>query len=1142
MKKILILILFFPLFTNAQWIDNFNDGDFTINPQWKGDDSLFIVNSQKQLQLNDIAPISSPAFLSTAFPIEYANLDSIEWSFYIKIDFAPSSTSFARIYLLSETENLENNPNAYYVQFGLSGSNDSIQLVKKNGTATPTIICTGKKNGIASNVNARIKITRQENGLWKLYTDYTGGNNLQYESSGVDNTIISPNYFGIYAKYAATTSGNYGVKYFFDDFSIQKITPDTSKPFITSIDIITSSQIDLVFNEEIEKQSAENISNYKVDNNINFPYYVYQDNLKPNTVHLLFDKTFQNNTTYTITVNNVKDMLGNIIIPNSYKTFSYYEPIETFKNDIIINEVFPDPSPIIGLPDKEFVEIYNRSSKFISLENWKITDGSSTAVLKKYILQPDSFLILCNISDTTLFKNYGNTMGLVSFPSLNNDEDKLYLKNENNSIIDYVNYNSSWYNNSDKEDGGWTLEKINPHDSCIATNNWSASNNIKGGTPGKINSVFQLTQDITAPTIKKVIATSKNSFTIYFSESLDSIDVSNINNYVFIDTSLKISNIKVFSPDFNAATVYLNSDLDTGTIYLCRVSNIADCHGLSILPNSEFKFGLYRKARPFDIVINEIMADPEPVVGLPNYEYIELYNKLDYPISIDGWKIKAGSSEKEIQYGIIEAKNYIVLCSPQASKLFGTDVNIAEISSFVSIANTEQLLILMDENGNVIHYINFTDEWYKKGIKSDGGWSLEQIDPNNPCGEYNNWSASDNPNGGTPGKLNSISSQNPDNVKSQMIRASLFSNNEIKLYFNESIDTTTFTNIDNFNVDNSIGKPIKLSSFGPDYKCLLLEFANSFEKEKIYQLTVTDKIKDCAGNVIDNSKLIKFAIPDTIEANDIVINEVLTYPFTDGVDFVELYNKSNKILDISKLMISNKDTSDAVLLYNENYLFFPKEYLVFSSADKKVSNFYTSKNPYNFIKVNSFPSISSDNDEVYLINRAGYIIDKMNFDKNMHFPLLIDTKGVSLERINPNRDSDDKSNWHSASSTCGFATPAYQNSQYTEIISDNIDISLEPEVFSPDNDGYNDVITINFNVESPGYTINIEIFDFNGRKVKKLIDNQLIDMQQVFSWDGIDDNNQKSPAGIYVFYIELFDTKGNVKKIRKPFTLAIKIN
>ena len=100
---------------------------------------------------------------------------------------------------------------------------------------------------------------------------------------------------------------------------------------------------------------------------------------------------------------------------------------------------------------------------------------------------------------------------------------------------------------------------------------------------------------------------------------------------------------------------------------------------------------------------------------------------------------------------------------------------------------------------------------------------------------------------------------------------------------------------------------------------------------------------------------------------------------------------------------------------------------------------------------------------------------------------------------------------------------------------------MSPEIFSPDNDGYNDVLNINYVFDAPGYIGNISIFDEKGRLVRSLIKNQLLAISGTVSWDGTTDNNEKARIGIFIVFFEAFDLKGNVKHYKKTCVVGGKI-
>jgi hypothetical protein len=156
----------------------------------------------------------------------------------------------------------------------------------------------------------------------------------------------------------------------------------------------------------------------------------------------------------------------------------------------------------------------------------------------------------------------------------------------------------------------------------------------------------------------------------------------------------------------------------------------------------------------------------------------------------------------------------------------------------------------------------------------------------------------------------------------------------------------------------------------------------------------------------------------------------------------------------------------------------------------------------------------------------------------MHYPLLDDVKGVSLERIDFNRPSDDLTNWASAAESQGFATPGYINSQsFSTGIGDD-DITLDPMVFSPDSDGYQDNVVISYRLPEPGMVGNITIYTSDGVRVRRLMRNELLGTEGQISWNGFGDQEEKLAIGIYLVYFETFRETGQVSRIKKSCVLA----
>ena len=155
----------------------------------------------------------------------------------------------------------------------------------------------------------------------------------------------------------------------------------------------------------------------------------------------------------------------------------------------------------------------------------------------------------------------------------------------------------------------------------------------------------------------------------------------------------------------------------------------------------------------------------------------------------------------------------------------------------------------------------------------------------------------------------------------------------------------------------------------------------------------------------------------------------------------------------------------------------------------------------------------------------------------MHFNLINDVEGVSLERINASLNTNDASNWHSAAESVGWGTPGLENSQnFSGSISD-LFFNVETPVFSPDNDGFEDVAIFSYEMSSPGYVANLLVYDHSGRLINRVLENELLSSSGSTSWDGTMENGEKARIGIYLIYFEVFDLDGNVYPVKKTITL-----
>ena len=97
-------------------------------------------------------------------------------------------------------------------------------------------------------------------------------------------------------------------------------------------------------------------------------------------------------------------------------------------------------------------------------------------------------------------------------------------------------------------------------------------------------------------------------------------------------------------------------------------------------------------------------------------------------------------------------------------------------------------------------------------------------------------------------------------------------------------------------VDQGIGSPAS-RLISPDKKTIDLTFGNNFERGKLYNLQFAG-LKDLAGNALTETNR-TIGLSEPIAQGDLVFNEVMFENPDSSAEYVEIYNKSEKLLDVS---------------------------------------------------------------------------------------------------------------------------------------------------------------------------------------------------------------------------------------------------
>lgn len=636
--------------------------------------------------------------------------------------------------------------------------------------------------------------------------------------------------------------------------------------------------------------------------------------------------------------------------------------------------------------------------------------------------------------------------------------------------------------------------------------------------------------DETPPELENINILNENQIALKFNEAIDETVALYADNYN-IDNQLNSPDFVEFFGNHSTILLTFSKTIQEDVNYKLIINKIQDISG-NVAENIEVVF-IHHITRENDLLINEIMADPEPVVGLPAAEYVEIYNNSGFPIDIGGWFLTIGATEKEItEHIVIQPDDYLIFCKNDAVETMSDYGNCLGFSGF-AVTNAGVRIELRNKDRELMSDVEFDLTWYRDKKKAEGGWSLEQIDPDAACAAKENWRASTSKNGGTPGSKNSVDADNL--LIPNIDYIDVISENIIEVVFNQKMDAQTLGTLENYTIIEFDAHPEKITLIPENTRRVRLHLSQDLKPQSVYNILI-ENILNCTGVSLPPDSRFSFGQPDTPEKGDIIINEILFDPIEPAGDYVELYNNSGKVFNLADMKIGvtkstfpNPPDTTLMQICNENRQILPYSIVLLTTTVTEIAEQYECQTD-NFIEMHSFPQYPNSEATVILTHNSQNI-DAIGYSEKDHYPLLTETKGVSLERI------DD--GWHSAAAPL-YGTPGSRNTSFVEDKEINSEVEVVPKVFSPDNDGFDDITTINYRLDNAGFTINISIFDSEGRFIKRVADNSLAATDGRFVWDGLDSNSRIVPPGIYIVFTEIFDLQGVVKRFKNAVVVAVR--
>ncbi len=678
--------------------------------------------------------------------------------------------------------------------------------------------------------------------------------------------------------------------------------------------------------------------------------------------------------------------------------------------EIIINEIMYSPPP----DQPEWIEIYNNSNRSFNLKKWKVGDNSSLVEFTSgdFFINPQEYLVISDEASITDFYMITSKLIIKSLPSLNNTGDEIRIKDENGTTIDSIKYFSSW------GAPGKSLERISKDISGNSESNWQSSIALLKGTPGLDNSISQKNNDVCA----KIISAPQNPFVgdnitinilvkntgkliaqnitvnlyddanndliaqAYEQFAFKNIDVLNAGDSTSIGFILNISALRVYNL---IAEVVCPAD-----------ENPYNNNDLAKITPIEEPAGLY------DIVINEFNYVPS--TGEP--EWIEIYNRSSVSINIKDWSIGNDGASVIITGNdlYINPKEYIVISrSSSLNKLHKINSKLI-VKSFPALDNTNDVIALKNNYEGKIDEVSYSSGW-----GGGSGKSIERIDVNIKSSNAENWKTTESRFKGTPGRINSVSLKKHD---------LLVTVDKTKINYGEAgtpIDiAVSITNLGTEKVsgyslfifiDKNKNRLQNDDEILYDFSDLQLDAGNTYDhvfsienlsigKNTIYAFTKYDKDE---YNDNDTADVLLHIVKINEVRGDIAINEIMYAPTSPEPEWIEIYNRSEKEINLQGYCIADDASKNEIV--SSRLIIKPNEYFVFAK-DSAIFSVYPNLN--NIIVIN-LPSLNNSHDQIVLIDSLGRIIDSVKYNSNWG-----GDSGKSLERVEPGLSSTDSTNWN----------------------------------------------------------------------------------------------------------------------------------
>ncbi|MCF7804559.1 MAG: lamin tail domain-containing protein [Candidatus Marinimicrobia bacterium] len=801
-------------------------------------------------------------------------------------------------------------------------------------------------------------------------------------------------------------------------------------------------------------------------------------------------------------------------------------PPETVK----INEIMYRPEP--GEP--EWVEVYVARDS-VDLRGFRVCDAGSESRIPihgKQLYHSGEYVVFA--SDSSVLQSYPRSDFSIEipdeFPTLNNGIDSVTIRDGVHKIQEKVEYTSDWGGN------GVSLERVNLFTEVQHSDNWGDSNDESGATPGRVNSIATLEYDL-------AIGSESLTPTTSLAPDKEWQLQSTIRNVGLNAADACTINFQIKSAVSPAQTGSRRIELhlahgDSGVISLAMPALKSGTYTvlLELTFEQDSRETNNFAERVISVPFQEsalLLTEFAPVPGEGWSEFVEIYNPGPDAIELSGWKLADNSAKAEIKGNYnLWSKEYAIL-TPDSSvfrefRLPDSSVYIV-LDRWRSLNNGADEIRVIDPAGVTVDSLHYTPEW-----NIAAGKSLERrryFTGFSPGASSNagNWDVSTSASGGTPGFVSSVAISDSYQIRVERMDSvqsvpPLNGLNPEYLVVNtglKTINTIDFQigideNDDLVLNPEEIQGDTSLASLAPGdtvtaWSSLIVP--NLSGQRRLIGLFTFN------GDTVRHISNLWIPYP----RQSVILNEFLPDPSEIyPAEFVEVVNTGDDTISLGnwRLLVNERSAE-----LDSGLSVLPEQYVVISEDSLSMDSGV-------LMAPADWANLSNDGGTIQLFDQYGNLMDSLAYDNRWDLQA-----GRSQERVHLENGEHSVSNWRTSVSPDG-ATPGVENSIYYHPDSLATGWTFTPPTFSPDGDGFDDLLQVTYRGELSLDYVTIRIFDTVGRNIRTLVRDTPAPVRQTWLWDGRDYDDRIAPIGIYIVHIEYKLSDGNVREKIETVVLA----